>query len=262
MIKFSIFCCFHFSLQLLTRLINAGLPLDIVDTPSTGDTALHWAASFGSSNAVIKLLISNGADPNVQNVNGAVPIHEAVKRKNESIRQLLLEAGAKMDIVAKKGKFCGKSPQDVVLELQNKDKNSKISTEMCHPLTNSFSIPPKECNVNLAEVHSTRIKDGQSVDNSSDDLNGCDINPCDVTELSQLPSLTTEIKDPPTNNQFDNFVRLPACSPVPPLITDERLNLLWPQPKHIQQLAGNPCQFRKRMALSVSPGPISVHKYV
>ena len=247
-------------MQLLTRLINAGLPLDIVDTPSTGDTALHWAASFGSSNAVIKLLISNGADANVENANGAVPIHEAVKRKNESIVKLLLEAGAKMDIVAKKGKFCGKSPQDLALELQNKENNSKISSEMCDPLVNSFSIQPKENNSNIVGVHSTRIKDDNSVDNSSDELNGFDINPCDVTELSQPLSLITEIIDPPTNNQFENFVRLPACSPVPPLITDERLNLLWPQPKHIQQLAGHPCQFRKRMALSVSPGPISVHK--
>ena len=247
-------------MQLLSRLINAGLPLDIVDTPSTGDTALHWAASFGSSNAVIKLLISNGANANVANVNGAVPIHEAVKRKDESIVKLLLEAGAKMDIVAKKGKFCGKSPQDVVLELQNKENNSKISSEMCDPLVNSFTIQPKEHNGNIAEVHSTRIKNESSVDNSSDDLNGCDINPCDATELSQLPSLTTEIKDSPTNHQLENFARLTASSPVPPLITDERLNLLWPQPKHIQQLAGHPCQFRKRMALSVSPGPISVHK--
>ena len=249
-------------MKLLTRLINAGLPLDIVDTPSTGDTALHWAASFGSSNAVIKLLISNGADANVENVDGAVPIHEAVKRKNESIVQLLLEAGAKMDIVAKKGKFGGKSPHDLALELQNKENNSKISAEMCEPLVNSFSIPPKKRNGNIAEVHSTRIKNDDSVDNSSDDLNGCDINPCDVPEPSQPLSLITEIKDPPTNHQFGNFARLAVSSPVPPLITDERLNLLWPQPKHIHQLAGNPCQFRKRMALSVSPGPISVHKYV
>ena len=167
-----------------------------------------------------------------------------------------------MDIVAKKGKFCGKSPHDVALELQNKENNSKISSEMCDPLENSFSIPPKESNGNVAEVHSTRIKNNDSVDNLSDDLNGCDSNSCDVTELSQPPSLITEIKDPPTNHQFENFARLTASSPVPPLITDERLNLLWPQPKHIQQLAGHPCQFRKRMALSVSPGPISVHKYV
>ena len=254
--------CFHFSLQLLSRLINAGLPLDIVDTPNTGDTALHWATSFGSSSTVINLLISNGANANVANVNGAVPIHEAVQRKNESIVQLLLEAGAKMDIVAKKGKFCGKSPQDVALELQNKENNSSVSSEMCDHLVNSFSIQPKESNINIAGVHSTRIKNDDSVENSSDDLNGCDINPCDVTVLSQPPPLITEIKDPPTNHQFDNFARLAVSSPVPPLITDERLNLLWPQPKHIQQLSGNPCQFRKRMALSVSPGPISVHKYV
>ena len=133
---------------------------------------------------------------------------------------------------------------------------------MCEPLVNSFSIQPEKRNGNIAEVHSTRIKNDDSVDNSSDDLNGCDINPCDVPEPSQPLSLITEIKDAPTNHQCGNFARLAVSSPVPPLITDERLNLLWPQPKHIQQLAGNPCQFRKRMALSVSPGPISVHKYV
>ena len=51
-----------------------------------------------------------------------------------------------------------------------------------------------------------------------------------------------------------------TSSPVPPLITDERLNLIWPQPKHVRQLDGGSCQFRKRLTLTVSPGPVSIHE--
>ncbi len=49
-------------------------------------------------------------------------------------------------------------------------------------------------------------------------------------------------------------------SPVNPVITDERLNLLWPQPSSVQQLAGEPILIPEKMPLSVSPGKESVHK--
>ena len=37
------------NVKLLERLVKAGLPLSVVDSPTTANTALHWAASFGSS---------------------------------------------------------------------------------------------------------------------------------------------------------------------------------------------------------------------
>ena len=106
------------SIATLTRLIDAGVSLSTVDTPEAGNTALHWATSFGSSKEVVNLFIVNGADVNARNANGAVPLHEAVKQKNESIMNMLLRAGGDMSIVAEKGKFEGKSPQTLANELK------------------------------------------------------------------------------------------------------------------------------------------------
>lgn len=51
-----------------------------------------------------------------------------------------------------------------------------------------------------------------------------------------------------------------ASSPVPPVITDERLNLLWPPPSVVRQLAGEPIVFPKDMQLTVSTGGTDIHK--
>ncbi len=54
---------------------------------------------------------------------------------------------------------------------------------------------------------------------------------------------------------------LRASSPLAPVITDERLNYLWPQPTVIKQLQAEPVVFPKELQLSVSPGSdFPVHK--
>ena len=57
-------------------------------------------------------------------------------------------------------------------------------------------------------------------------------------------------------------LRLPALSPVPPVITDERFNLLCPQPKRMNQLSDEQNFFPDRMTISISPGKHSIHEYV
>ena len=59
------------------------------------------------------------------------------------------------------------------------------------------------------------------------------------------------------------FQRTPL-SPVPTVITDERFNLLCPQPKHIQQLSDAYSDdlnfFPDGMTISISTGDHSVHE--
>ena len=43
---------------------------------------------------------------------------------------------------------------------------------------------------------------------------------------------------------------------------DERFNLLWPQPKHLNQLPGDVCWFPPRITLAIASSETSVHKYV
>lgn len=49
-------------------------------------------------------------------------------------------------------------------------------------------------------------------------------------------------------------------SPVPPVITDERFNLLCPQPKHMHQLSDELNLFPDRMTISISAGKHSIHE--
>ena len=92
-----------FSITSLKQLIEAGLSLDNVDTQSTKNTPLHWAASFGSSPEVVRLFLAKGADPNHLNVDGATPLHEAAYQKNETICDILKEFGGDDTIIAEKG---------------------------------------------------------------------------------------------------------------------------------------------------------------
>ena len=251
----------------LRRLIDAGVPLSTVDTLTTGNTALHWAVSFASSEDVIKHLIEHGADVNFRNTNGAVPMHEAVKQKSETVIRILLEAGAKMDIIAEKGKFCGKSPQDIVLE-SGKSEHDLQESSITDLRTESTSTLANGSESKIAEVHLSRNKNDICISNSSlEDNEGSVILEENANALSlknetiqSTNSLTTKIQSLEEQSLIIDSNRITSTSPIPPLITDERLNLLWPQPKHVHQLSGNACRFKKRMALSVSPGPVSVHK--
>ncbi len=60
--------------------------------------------------------------------------------------------------------------------------------------------------------------------------------------------------------QMQNLLMEPV-GPLPPVITDERLNRLWPQPNTIKQLEAEPVVFPKDLQLTVSPGShFPVHK--
>ena len=96
----------------IPELLEAGVRRDVSDSVHTGNTALHWAASFGSQE-VVRLLISTNFDVNAVNTDGCSPLHDAVQRKDESIVRILLEAGADINHVATNGKLKGKSPKDL-----------------------------------------------------------------------------------------------------------------------------------------------------
>ena len=80
------------------------------------------------------------------------------------------------------------------------------------------------------------------------------------SEASELPAVHELTLEPETNGLNGSVTTEAASSPTPPLITDERLNLLWPQPKHVQQLSGDICWFPRHIILSVAPSTESVHK--
>ena len=93
--------------QRVQQLLDSGLGTDCVDSEQTSNTTLHWAASF-SNRAMVKLLVSRGAEVNQTNAEGCTALHDAVARGDEQVAMALLEAGASHDIIATSGRspFC------------------------------------------------------------------------------------------------------------------------------------------------------------
>lgn len=110
---------------LLTRGASANVPpVAYGEGPPKGKgTLLHRAVSTGEDEALIKLLIDNGADVNAKDGSGRTPLHMAVDRGRLATVKLLVESGADLTAKAKGGIYTGKGflvySQLTPLELAN-----------------------------------------------------------------------------------------------------------------------------------------------
>ena len=87
--------------------------IDAVD--AEGRTPLHMAATEGHADS-IALLLSHGANPNIDDNRGLKPLHNAATRNHAKVVAFLLEAG--VDPLSRKTKengprFCGNAPSSV-----------------------------------------------------------------------------------------------------------------------------------------------------
>nr|XP_009601875.1 potassium channel AKT1-like isoform X3 [Nicotiana tomentosiformis] len=78
---------------LLHHLLKRGL--DPNESDKNGRSALHIAASKGLDNCVL-LLLDFGANPNIRDSEGNVPLWEAILGKHDSVMRLLVNNGAKL----------------------------------------------------------------------------------------------------------------------------------------------------------------------
>lgn len=105
---------FHGHWPLCQFLLEQGADVNF-PLPDTGETPLHAAicrSSSASMNLVLKVLLGNGADPNCATrasavtgafmrdarTKGEMPLHRAAAYGTEATIQLLLAAGAKLDV--------------------------------------------------------------------------------------------------------------------------------------------------------------------
>jgi uncharacterized protein len=75
------------AVEALRFLLESGL--DIHGTNDAGDTALHAAISGRGSEAIIKFLVAQGADPEAKNKRGQTPLALATTKGNDAITSLL-----------------------------------------------------------------------------------------------------------------------------------------------------------------------------
>ena len=96
----------------MTNLLRSGIDVSVIDTPTTKNTPLHWAATFGSAVTVQILLEQFGADPNTLNSTGITPLHDAVTRGDINIVKVLIKFGANPTLKSVKEK----DPIDIAQE--------------------------------------------------------------------------------------------------------------------------------------------------
>ncbi|KAK0410679.1 hypothetical protein QR680_005270 [Steinernema hermaphroditum] len=87
----------HSNLGRVCQMLSSGVDINSVDSPSTMNTALHWAASFGNDD-IVRTLCESGADVSAVNAKGDTPLHESISRGCESIAKILLQHGADTSI--------------------------------------------------------------------------------------------------------------------------------------------------------------------
>ena len=203
----------------IPELLEAGVSRDVSDSVHTGNTALHWAASFGSQE-VVRLLVSSNFNVNAVNTDGCSPLHDAVQRKDESIVKILMEAGADINHVATHGKLKGKSPRDM----------AQAGEKLKH------LFPCESVDVKVNGDHS--------------EANGDE----GVASNSEAPFIATKMPESATYQKVSCRIKA---------LKNEKLNLLWPRPKHIHEIAGEGVSLPPHLQLSVShPDPrhgVSVH---
>jgi len=94
---------------LVRTLLSNAADLESVD--QDGDTALHLAVSYATTNS-IELLLKAGANFNVQNKRGKTPLHHAIERDSLLVTEVLLNYHANPTVLDTDGK----SPLGLALE--------------------------------------------------------------------------------------------------------------------------------------------------
>ncbi len=89
--------CFFGHLEAATYLIKAGAPVNVPSNNELRVTPLHSAAAGGHA-PIVKMLLKNGAQPNVRERGGSTPIHTAAANGDVESIQLLILAGADLHI--------------------------------------------------------------------------------------------------------------------------------------------------------------------
>lgn len=77
----------------LTEYLKRGYDVNLRDEDTGGRTALHWSVTRQHMECT-RLLLLNGADPNVAMYSGFTALHTAAQVGNPLIMKMLLDAGA------------------------------------------------------------------------------------------------------------------------------------------------------------------------
>ncbi|XP_061172833.1 uncharacterized protein LOC133182124 [Saccostrea echinata] len=218
------------------QLFASGIDVNLIDSEESQNTPLHWAASFGNR-AVIQCLCTRGADVRAVNANGCTPLHDAVKRGDaQAVTELLMHNSDPMAKVT-----CGKDEGKTAIDLAaGKPQVLKVLTNPPKPLHETDHTAGTQSGLQKLTIRADSASDTSlqsPVPNG--DVNG----PLSPTPQLKTPTFTKNIS-------LDSTLQPPK-----PVVTEEKLGLLWPQPQSIIQRDGKPFTLDYQLPVFVSTGP-------
>ncbi|PWA45761.1 ankyrin repeat family protein [Artemisia annua] len=113
-------------IELMELLLSVGVDVD-VDSQSDSGTPLVWAAGHAQQEAV-KLLLKHKADPNIETDDGVTPLLSTVAAGSLPCLELLIEAGANVNITAG-----GATPLHVAADIGNTELITRLIKAKADP---------------------------------------------------------------------------------------------------------------------------------
>ncbi len=96
--------CYFGHFEVAEYLVKAGAPINSTSHNQLKAAPLQSAAAAGHEK-IVKMLLQNGADPNVREQGGYTPLHAAAQNGNEEMIRTLLYGGADMGLKSNDGKL-------------------------------------------------------------------------------------------------------------------------------------------------------------
>ncbi|XP_072030297.1 uncharacterized protein [Amphiura filiformis] len=216
------------NIPLVTNILNAGVDVNGMDDDTTSNTALHYAASYGTAQ-MVKLLGERKASINVTNADGATPLHDAVGRSDVGIIKELITLGADTTIKATKGKFVGKTPIDIV---QDKPAIKAI-------LEKRAAVPNGHVNANGAATANGEPSESDTSSVTGNGLTSPQTPGGDIDQLSES-LLNTRV----------------LAIPEVQVVLEPRLQMLWPRPQRIIENDGPALDLGAEFCIQLIPGAL------
>ncbi|KAL3874032.1 hypothetical protein ACJMK2_037101 [Sinanodonta woodiana] len=211
------------NIQYVQLMLNAGMSVNFVDTAETNNTPLHWAASYANA-ATIDCLCAHGSDVNVANTAGHMPLHDAVQAGNAEGVSILVKYGADVMWPINQGKDAGCTALDLagdnkeILAILNNTQNTDTGQQQySEKADGDTEKKPKSPFLGPKLQISNGVAVNQNCEVDSSMING-----------PTVPHLSSPIFKP-----YEEVMKPPR-----PVITEEKLSFLWPQPQSILQKEG------------------------